>query len=177
MTRSSSVSLARRTPMTFGFLSDSRALSPQRRMLGALVALLVSLTSACSTGSNPFGGGAGGGNDGSGMLIRGTVLDSNGDEVFETVIRVTAYLYDDDVCGTTPIADPFQTTVNEEGGYSLLLEFDRDEFDACLDLEVIPPVESGFQGDQQFFFDQEMNEFDSPEPILAIDLHFVLERS
>jgi hypothetical protein len=133
----------------------------------AIVALLVGCT------NEPSGPGGGGGylEYRSALVVTGSVEDSRGEAIFDSVVRVTVYEYQA-VCSNQPFGTPFEGRTNEIGQYSLNLTFDRDEFDACLTIQAIPPTGSGFQSAERDSIDVEISELS--DGIDAVRFDFLL---
>ncbi|MQA90850.1 MAG: hypothetical protein GEU90_11515 [Gemmatimonas sp.] len=138
---------------------------------GALIAVLVGCD---GSPTNPGGGGGGGNPDyRSALVVNGSIVDSGGAPIFASTVRVTVFEFQVDSCSDAAIASPFEGATNEVGQYSVNLTFDRDEFDACLTVEAVPPDGSGLQSSVQHATDVDVNEIG--DGVEAIQMDFVLE--
>lgn len=93
----------------------------------------------------------------SAVVVRGSVVDIDGREVFGTTIRVRVEEWDGG-CSGVQLGETFEGELNEIGDFSLTLTFDRDEFDACLTVEAVPPPDSNLQPGTQSRIDVAVNE-------------------
>jgi hypothetical protein len=168
-------------PMRFTTLFDAArgratnlaSLASRARALPVALIVAAGIT-GCATDSIVDPGGGGGGNDFvSGVVVQGTIKDPQGREIFGSTARVTAYVYNLG-CSSEPAADPFEAMVNEAGTYVVTLTFDVREFQACLKIEAIPPEGSGFESATSYALDVDVNEPD--DGIKAVVADFVLNQ-
>lgn len=144
-----------------------------RAAYGTALGLGIALLAACGaepTGPDPGGGGV---QHRSALIVSGSVVDPSGTGIFGSIVRITVFEYQDG-CSDQAIGAAFEGTANEVGQYSLNLTFDRDEFDACLAVEAIPPEGSGFQSRLEHTVDVDVNELG--DGIRAVQLDFTLQR-
>jgi hypothetical protein len=132
----------------------SRRPRASRHLLAA--SLILAAGAAGCSGGGPSGPPIGG-HFQSAVIVRGNVQDSQGHEIFGTTVRVTVYDYDGS-CSAEPVTDPFDVTVDEIGDYYVLATFDRSGFQACLEVQALPPGGSGYQSALHNFYDVDVNE-------------------
>lgn len=139
-------------------------------------ALLALTMAGCMEPTTPGGGGGGGSVDyRSALYVSGSVVDTTGEPVFGSTVRVTVHPFQT-VCNPDVVIDqPFESLTNEVGVYAVNLTFQRDEFDACLTVEAIPPDGSGLEAGIDFAQDVEVREITSG--IHEVQFHFQLPRT